>query len=31
MFGLTYLNLSTDISTCETVCEKLWKQLMTCS
>jgi hypothetical protein len=25
LIGLTYLNLSTDISTCETIHESLWK------
>jgi hypothetical protein len=30
-FGLTYLGLSTDISTCEIVWRSLWKQPMTCS
>jgi hypothetical protein len=28
IFGLIYLNLSTNIHTCETVLEILWNQLM---
>jgi len=27
MFGLAYLGLSIDISTCETVCDSLWKRV----
>jgi hypothetical protein len=30
LFGSIYLSLFSDISTCETVCESLWKQFMTC-
>jgi len=30
LYGLTYLSLSTNISTCETVWESLWKYLMIC-
>jgi hypothetical protein len=29
-FGSTYLSLSTDVNTCETIWESLWKLLMTC-
>jgi len=27
---MIYLNLSTDMNTCEAVRESLWKQIMTC-
>lgn len=30
LFGSTFMIVSTDINTCETVWENLWKQLMTC-